>query len=81
MKNVFILALLALCTGCASNVTTSYHHFSSPQLQDDGYDLVCAGLEQEYKGLTFSGNACHNVSPNKGEYFLGSVTYRWNDNR
>ncbi len=67
----YLLLLIAL-SGC----TTSYKHLSNTAVSDDGYDLICGGVEYD-RQLRVSGNICHNIAAYKGEYVLIDVTYRW----
>jgi len=66
-----IFAIL-LFSGC----TTSYHHLSDPAVSDDGYNLICAGLEVNNQ-LRVAGKYCHNVSPAKGEFIMLDVVWKW----
>lgn len=59
-----------------SGCTTSYHHLSNPSISDDGYDLLCAGLEIGNQ-LRVAGRYCHNVSPAKGEYIMLDMVWKW----
>jgi hypothetical protein len=61
-------------TGC----TTSYHHLSNPHIDDDGYDLLCAGLEVDQK-LRVAGKYCLNASDSSGddEYVMVDVVWKW----
>ena len=66
-----ILVLLLLC-GC----TTSYKHLSDPRIQNDGYDLICGGVEVGER-LTAAVDLCSNVAPNRGEYLFAELQYNW----
>ena len=72
MRQILLLIILFL-PAC----TTSYKHMSSPSVKNDGYDLVCAGLEVD-KQLRVSGNVCHNMASSGGEFLLIDGNYRWN---
>lgn len=60
-------------TGCV----TSYQHLSDPRIANDGYDLLCGGVETQALGLDLRGDLCQNVAPNGGEFVRVSVEYRW----
>ena len=68
------LILLMFLSGC----TTGYKHMSSDSRGDDGYDLVCAGVEIR-DVLSVEANACHNLASYGGNYFVGEITYHWSD--
>jgi hypothetical protein len=68
---LFYLIVSAL-SGCAY---LEYEHLSDPRLSNDGYDLICAGLTDNYKGLTVSGGICHNAAPYGGEFVKINVRY------
>ena len=59
--------------GCAPYL--EYEHLSDPRLNNDGYDLVCAGLSHDYKGLSISGGICHNAAPYGGEFVKINARY------
>jgi len=65
--------VLILLAGC----TTSIRHLSNPTTRDDGYNLICAGVEQDDYVITVALDVCHNVSPNHGEYVFAEVKYHW----
>ena len=66
------LAFLAL-SGCV----TSYRHISDPRIANDGYDLVCGGVETDVGRVRLSGDLCKNVAPRGGERIHVAVQYRW----
>lgn len=72
MKTMTILILAGLISGCV----TSVKHLSDPRVDRDGYNLVCGGFEKGQQ-LQVSMDICQNVSPNKGEFILAEVKYRW----
>ena len=53
----FLLPLLL--SGCAPYV--GYTHMSLPNIADDGYDLVCAGVEMEKGRYRADVAACENT--------------------
>jgi hypothetical protein len=67
------LALLLLLSGC----TTSVRHLSDPSVAEDGFNLVCAGIEQDDYVFTMALDVCHNVSGIRGEYVFAEVKYHW----
>ena len=73
MKLISLVTLVACLQGCVA----SYQHLSDPRIEDDGYDLLCAGIETDYKSLSFRGDLCSNVAPNGGEFIHTSVEYRF----
>lgn len=64
------LAVALLCSGCVA----SYQHQSSPALQDDGYDLLCAGVEQDAVMLRARADLCRNI--HGGNYVRFTLEYR-----
>jgi hypothetical protein len=70
----YVVLVLVLLSGC----TTSYRHLSDPRVSNDGYDLVCGGVEHGQK-LMVSADVCHNLAPNKGEFIFIEAKYRWRD--
>ncbi len=50
------LLLLSACTPYVG-----YTHLSLPNIADDGYDLVCAGVEAEKGRIRADVAACENV--------------------
>jgi hypothetical protein len=63
---------LLLLSGCV----VSYQHMSDPRISNDGYDLVCAGLEQDVSQLRLRGDLCANMAPNHGEYVKAAIEWR-----
>ena len=61
----WILVLLAL-TGCTPYV--GYTHLSQPNVANDGYDLMCGGVEWEKRHVRIDGAVCENLAPNHGQY-------------
>jgi hypothetical protein len=72
MKSLLITGLLFL-VGCVP--AASYHHFSNPTINNDGYDLICVGGEMERKKMRSSLRGCKNLWDDQ-PYFLGEVVYR-----
>lgn len=70
------ILLPLVLTGCVPYV--EYEHLSQPGVRDDGYDLLCAGVEVG-EGFTASGSVCHNMHRPSWQqsptYFKGSVRY------
>lgn len=73
-----MIKILALILLTLPACTTSYKHLSSPSVDNDGYDLICAGVEYDER-LRVSGNYCHNVAAYGGEFVLIDITYRWTE--
>ena len=65
-----ILLLVFLLSGC----TASYKHLSDPRIANDGYDLICGGVELG-NHLTASIDACKNIAPYGGEMLLIELQY------
>ena len=73
LVGVFVLAiLLAGLFGC----TASYKHLSDPRISNDGYDLVCGGVELG-DNLTASVDVCHNIRG--GELIHAELQYKWSN--
>ena len=70
---VSTLVLLHL-SGCVA----SYQHLSDPRIDNDGYDLICAGAEKNIGSLRVRGDLCSNVAPNGGEFVHTAIEYRFN---
>lgn len=70
MRGIFLLVFL---TGCAPYV--GYTHLSSPEIADDGYDLVCGGVKVE-RGLEMSAAWCENLNSDWSGVKL-DVEYVW----
>ena len=64
------ILLALLMSGC----TTSYQHMSDPTVANDGYDLLCGGVELGNK-LTASVDLCKNVRG--GNYIHAELKYRF----
>lgn len=73
MKLTFALLACSQLLGCVA----SYQHLSDPRVANDGYDLLCGGLEKEFGALTLRGDLCSNVAPNGGEFLHTAVEYRF----
>ena len=58
--------ILLLLTGCTPYI--GYTHLSQPNVRDDGYDLVCGGVETEKGPLRVDVAACENLASNGGTY-------------
>ena len=73
-------ALVALTlAGCGAHTTSSYRHLSDPRIANDGYDLICQGLEVREDRLEASVDICGNIAPAGGEFLLTEITYHWKD--
>ena len=57
--------ILLLLTGCTPYI--GYTHLSLPNVRDDGYDLVCGGVETEKGRLRLDVAACEDTR-NGGTY-------------
>ena len=53
------LAILFLLSGCTPYI--GYTHLSLPNIADDGYDLVCAGVETNKGRVSVDLAACENT--------------------
>jgi len=60
--------ILLFLGGCTPFL--GYEHLSQPNVEDDGYDLVCGGVEVE-KGM-FRGDVaiCENLSYNQTDTYV-----------
>lgn len=67
------IASMLLINGCVA----SYQHQSDPRINNDGYDFICAGVEQDIKAIRLRGDVCHNFTPNGGEVIRASIEYRF----
>jgi hypothetical protein len=69
----FFLAIgvLLWLSGCAPYV--GYTHLSDPQVDNDGYDLVCAGTKWTYAKAAL----CKNLASAGGEYIKIDLEYVW----
>jgi hypothetical protein len=67
------IVLTFMMSGCVA----SYQHLSDPRAGNDGYDLLCGGLEYDIRSLRLRGDLCSNVAPNGGEFIHTSVEYRF----
>ena len=54
--------ILLLLSGCTPFI--GYEHLSQPNVQDDGYDLVCGGFEFEKNWFRADVAICENLSYN-----------------
>ena len=70
MKYLIIL-LLILC-GC----TTSYKHMSNPSVRNDGYELICGGVEVGEQWQA-SVDLCSNTAAYGGEFVIVELQYNW----
>ena len=70
MRFLFLLLL----SGCAPYV--GYTHLSQPNIDDDGYDLVCVGAEKELGPLQTDIAACENLASRGGTYAKVDVRVR-----
>lgn len=68
------ILVLLLLSGCSPYV--GYTHLSDPSESNDGYDLVCGGVQIE-EGLRFDMAVCENVSPNRGTFVKADIRYVW----
>ena len=69
MNKILILLLLSGCT-------TSYKHLSDPRIENDGYDLICGGVEVGER-FTAAVDICQNVASNGGEFMFVELQYNW----
>ena len=60
------ILLFLLLGGCAPYV--GYTHLSQPNVRDDGYDLVCGGVEIEKGRFRGDVAACENMASNGGTF-------------
>ena len=67
MKLKFTIALVLLLSGCTPYI--GYTHLSQPSIDNDGYDLVCGGIELEKNRLRLDTAVCENLARS------GSDTY------
>lgn len=68
-----LLTAMLMLSGCV----TSYQHLSDPRVSNDGYDLLCGGIEKDVSSLRLRADICHNAAPNGGEFLHTSIEYRW----
>ena len=60
------LLILLLLSGCTPFI--GYEHLSQPNVNDDGYDLICAGAEVEKGRFRGDASICENLARNRGTY-------------
>ena len=70
MKTLMLFTILL--SGC----TASYKHLSDPRVANDGYDLVCGGVELG-KNITASIDLCKNI--HGGEFIHAELKYSFID--
>lgn len=75
MNNIYTLfiTILFLLSGCVA----SYQHQSDPRISNDGYDLICGGVEHDINSIRLRGDICHNLARNRGEMIRIAVEYRF----
>ena len=55
-----IIPILILLSGCTPYV--GYTHLSQPNVNDDGYDLMCGGVEYRKRHVRIDGAVCENLA-------------------
>jgi len=60
------LLVLLLLSGCTPYV--GYTHLSQPNVNDDGFDFACGGLEMEKDNFRGDVALCENLAPYRGTY-------------
>ena len=60
------LAILLLLGGCSPYV--GYTHLSQPNIDDDGYDLICGGFEKDVGRFRGDLALCENMASRGGTY-------------
>ena len=56
----YMIFVTMLLSGCAP--FASYEHLSMPNVNDDGYDLGCLGVESDRQRVVFEGAICENFA-------------------
>ena len=74
MIKILFIIILILLTGCVA----SYQHQSDPRINNDGYNLICGGIERDIDSIRIRGDVCHNLARNRGEVIRVAVEYRFN---
>ena len=60
------LLLLLLLSGCTPFV--GYEHLSQPNVSNDGYDLICGGVELQKGRYRADAAICENLAGASGTY-------------
>ena len=72
-----VCAIQAILMGCTPYI--GYTHLSQPNIDDDGYDLICAGGEREKGRLRTDLAMCENIAPYGGTFFKADVKFLFKD--
>ena len=74
-----MMLLISFCYLSACTPFIEYEHLSRPNVSNDGYDLLCAGMEGADKPITVSAALCQDmwrsIESGRGTFFKGSVRY------
>lgn len=58
-----ITAMLLVAALASPGCVVSARHHSNPTIDNDGANLACGGLEQDWRRLSVRGELCHNLTP------------------
>jgi len=72
---VIVILMIVLTSGILSGCAVSAKHMSDPRVDNDGYNLLCGGVEYEGR-CRASADVCYNLSPNHGEFILAEIKCR-----